>query len=520
MTDRLPVRLLLSHTVPLALVLVALLAAMVSLVALTSIIGEVREEQLVFAAEDEVHRAAWRIEVEARHGIAACEANPARAAEVAALLREANAGLADAIARAGPRLTDRLRRAAGRYLEYGEQMAAAETCARLCAEESNARRMEIDEELTTAWSDRVREHLCAIREDEARATALGARAIVSGSLLGVVSLAAAILVARGIARSVTIPLTALAEQARRMGEGDFGAHAPLRGGPREVRDLDRELDRMRARLSEVERLKQAFFASVSHDLRTPLGRIREALALLADGSAGPLGDQQRRIVSLARSACEREIRLVWAVLDLTRFQSGRQIRRDVGCSIDQVVATAVDDMRAEADVRGVRVSVEAPGRSPVAALDAALVERAIGNLLANAVSVSPQGGEVLVRRELVESGPVRAPADGVHWVRVAIRDRGPGVPDSVRPHLFEPFHAVNVAAGTDRGGLGLGLAVARAMVVAHGGTIELDESGPGGSTFSVWIPLEEPPGAAATRAPAGGAAAAPALVREGGVSVA
>jgi len=163
-----------------------------------------------------------------------------------------------------------------------------------------------------------------------------------------------------------------------VGQGNFAPLTPV-DGPLEVRELASELERTRARLAEIDQLKDAFVASVSHDLRTPLTRLRAALGLMADGTTGPLNEQQRRVIELARSACEREIRLVSALLDMSRVKSGKALRLEAGCLLDDVLLRAMEGMHGEADAAGVQLELEKEGALSPARLDAALIERAVAN---------------------------------------------------------------------------------------------------------------------------------------------
>ncbi|KYF60708.1 hypothetical protein BE04_43485 [Sorangium cellulosum] len=256
---------------------------------------------------------------------------------------------------------------------------------------------------------------------------------------------------------------------------------------------------MRRRLAEIETLKQGFLASVSHELRTPLTKIREAISLLEDGvGGGALSERQTRILHIARVACEREIRMVTTLLDLSRLSAGSPIRLQDGSSIDDLIRSAVRDEEAEARERGVSIEVETPGDVPPCSLDVALVERAVANLVRNAASVSKPGQRVLVRRELAEDTRGGRPG---RRVTISVTDQGPGVPGEIRQSLFEEFKTQPVANSPKRVGIGLGLALSRKIARAHGGDLELDDhaasadAGAGqdaraaGATFRLWLPL-------------------------------
>jgi two-component system, NtrC family, sensor histidine kinase GlrK len=211
---------------------------------------------------------------------------------------------------------------------------------------------------------------------------------------------------------------------------------------------------------------------------------------MADGTTGPLSEQQRRLVEVARNACEREIRLVTALLDMSRVKSGKALRREAGCLLDDVLLRALEDVRGEAEAAGVQLELETQGTLAPASLDAVLIERAVSNLLGNAIRASSRGQRVRLVRTITQEGPPSHGTTSGSWARVVVRDEGPGVPPSVRERLFEHFFTSPVGGERSPPGIGLGLPLAREMMRAHGGEVALlDEPGPG-ATFALWVPLE------------------------------
>lgn len=481
---RLVSRLLLSHAT-LAVVLVAALAVMLATLGdIHRQVREVRERDLeTIDEEEELHRAAWVIEVTARHGIDACDAgNDTNDVERTFLAPRAK--LEATIRDKGASVSRGIRDAAQRYVNLADELMQGDTCKHLHEPALSAKRLRLDETMTDAWIARLYELHGSLAQKEDAIVRSGRRAIVLGSLLGVTSLLAAWLIATRIARGVTDPLAALAKAAHRVGKGDFSP-IPDGGGPREVVDLTRDLDRMRSHLAELDALKQGFLASVSHELRTPLGKVREALALLGDGTAGTLSDRQRAVISIAQRSCETEIRLVTTLLDLSRLRAGKLLHLDGPRSIDDALAEALNSERADATARGVTLVFHADGQVPKSPLDVPLVERALANLIRNAVSVSNAGSTVDVTRALLEHGP-----DGRTgpFVRVAVRDHGPGVPPEIRETMFEPFASKEVP-GRGGVGIGLGLAFAREVIRAHDGDLVLADGTPGQTTFELWMPI-------------------------------
>ncbi|MBZ5708822.1 sensor histidine kinase [Nannocystis pusilla] len=480
---RLLTRLSLSHVLPVLLVTAALAVLLAATVKVTAVLSALNDTELVaLRHEGRLHRAMWDIDVALRHAHDACAegAEPPGARLRLGPLVEV---LRQAVASAPPDAA--MRPMAEDYLALAGDVDASVVCDRLLGREADMRREQLDENLTNLWVTRLHELHDAVTRREEEARQIGTAATWVGLALALVSLLLALLVARQMARSVSLPLVSLVEAARRVGTGDFATPVAV-DGPLEVQVLADELERMRQRLAQLDSLKQGFLASVSHELRTPLSKIREALALLSDGVVGPLEARQSRVVEIARVACEREIRMVSTLLDLSRLRSGSPLRPRAGSSIDAIIDGAVADESQEAELRGVEIEVVRRGEAPHLQLDPVLLERAVANLVRNAVSVSQRGQRVLVARtvELAEDGR------GEARIVVTIRDEGPGVPAAIREIVFDAFVTHAVPQSGRVLGVGLGLALAREIARAHGGDLTLDDGASAGATFRLWLPAQ------------------------------
>lgn len=467
-------RLFFSHGALAVLVAVSLAVTLQGLLRMVGLVTLMGNEGLASVdAEEDVHRAAWVVEVAARHGRAQCELG--RFAEARQGLKNGQERLASMLAR--PDVPPgSIREVSTRYLSFVERALDENVCAYLARAEVDRERAQLDEDLTNAWVERLRDVHVEMRAKEEQAKRIGTTATALGFAIAVVAAIASFVVARSIAASVNMPIAELARSATRLGEGE-SAPILVSGGPTEVQDLARDLERMRLRIEEIDQLKQTFLANVSHELRTPLARLREALSLLVDDSLGETNAKQRRVLELARRACEEEVRLVSSLLDLSRLRSGQPIQLEERVSLAAVLDAALASEREAAARRKVELRGPAAVRAVLTA-DVSLLERAFANLLRNAASVSPSGETVQMDVEIEASKAI-----------VHVRDHGPGVPEDVQKRLFSPFASAPVP-GTDRPfSLGLGLAFAREVARAHGGDLELSSTGEHGSTFSFVLPL-------------------------------
>jgi len=222
-----------------------------------------------------------------------------------------------------------------------------------------------------------------------------------------------------------------------------------------------------ATLAEANALRTALLSAVSHDLRTPLSTIKASVTSLLDPEVDwPSTEEQRFLRSIAQET-DRLNRLVGNLLDMSRIQAGRLdlLVRPVG--LDEVVPHAVP-------ARAANVVVDVPETLPLVLADPALLERAVANVVENAIVHAPAA--TLVRIEAERAGSA---------VELRVVDRGPGIPEKERERVFQPFQRL----GDGRpGGAGLGLAIARGFVEAMGGTLLIDDTPGGGATVVMRLP--------------------------------
>lgn len=231
-------------------------------------------------------------------------------------------------------------------------------------------------------------------------------------------------------------------------------------------------------LREASRTERDFVAVVSHELRTPLTSVHGSLELLASGLAGQIPPSARELVDVAVKNTDRLVRLVNDVLDLSRVQRGELCLRLQDVALDEVVDQAVHAVAGTAKRDGVAVTANHADVSVRG--DADRLIQVVTNLLANAVSLSPPGESVDVRCE-----------NGGSHARIHVIDRGPGLAKEQLVRIFEPFVQVNPAGL--RQGAGLGLAITRAIVEAHDGTVSARSAPGAGATFTVSLPVGGPP---------------------------
>ena len=288
--------------------------------------------------------------------------------------------------------------------------------------------------------------------------------------------AVALVIALALTRYIARPIVEIDAAIRQLGGADFSRQIAVRG-PEDLRYLGRRLDWLRRRLEEFETQKNRFLRHVSHELKTPLTALREGAELLHDQVAGPLAPPQRRVVSIMRDNSIKLQRLIEELLDYQRALHAAASLEMRTVALDVLVSEAVREHELAARAKGLRLEVEAQPASLEA--DPDKLRSVVDNLISNAVKFTPPGGRIAVR--------ARA-ASGEAMIEVL--DSGPGVPAEERESIFNLFFRGRRSENASASGVkssGLGLAIARELVEAHGGHIAVVPEGSGGY-FRVTLP--------------------------------
>jgi len=301
---------------------------------------------------------------------------------------------------------------------------------------------------------------------------------VAGGLI--IAVLAALTGTAAIAVGLTRSLRRLRAGTAALAEGSF-REIPVDTDD-EIGDLARSFNDMAARLREADRRKEQFYATVSHELRSPLTSAREAAALLKDGTHGPLTPKQERLGGIIHDSTDRLLHLVNDTLDLSRASVGMLPVEAAPLDLAAAAARAVDELRVRAEQRGVALRCERGPGSFAMAGDEPRIVQVLVNLVDNGIRFTPAGGTVTVR--LVDAGDELA---------VHVEDTGAGIPADQLAAVFDRYRQAHAGLG---GGSGLGLAIVRAMVEAHGGRVAAESREGAGSRFSVYLPRA--PRAAAT----------------------
>lgn len=279
-----------------------------------------------------------------------------------------------------------------------------------------------------------------------------------------------------MSRSLTAPLNNLAVAAKAIGLRQLNQRVEEKGSD-ELKAVARSFNEMAATLEQAEQLRRNLLADVAHELRTPLSILQGNLRAILD-EVYPLDQtEMARLYEHTRFLS----RLVNDLHELAQAEARQLPLHRQDTDLAQLVKTTAEGFRPGADEKSVALDVILPAVSPCAVVDPARLTQVLQNLLANALRHTPGGGKITLE---LEAQPEN--------VRLAVADTGDGIPAEYLPHIFDRFYRTDPARSRDRGGAGLGLAIARAIIEAHDGRIIATSSGISGqgSIFTIELPID------------------------------
>ncbi len=323
-------------------------------------------------------------------------------------------------------------------------------------------------------------------------TWLGENLLVPILRAGLVGLVVAVVLSVLIARSVARPLQSVARAVQSVARGDFDQQAP-ETGPDEVQTVARAFNHMTRQVKASQQAQRDFVANVSHDLRTPLTSIQGFSQAILDGTAAsPEG--AHHAASVINDEAARLTRMVEALLDLARIESGEwRMERQV-INPAAILRAVGERFTLRTQEQGIMLRVQTPDL-PNTVGDGDRLAQVFTNLIDNALKHTPAGGTVTLDGRRADGG-----------IELVVSDNGEGIPPEDLSRIFERFYQVDKSRRRDAGrkGAGLGLAISREIVQAHGGKIRAESVVGVGTRFVVWLPLPQPTDTTVARSRRGG----------------
>jgi signal transduction histidine kinase len=275
--------------------------------------------------------------------------------------------------------------------------------------------------------------------------------------------------------------------------GDYDQELSI-SAPDEVRRLAESFNAMTHQVKVTQQAQRDFVANISHELKTPLTSIQGFSQALLEGATQD-GESRRRAATIIHDEANRMARLVAELLELARIESGQVAMARSPLDMAALLRECAEALALQAETARVDWVVEIPNLPPLIG-DRDRLAQVFTNLLDNALKHTPAGGKVqLMARSTSGSSVVRrwpgfgTQSPGLEWIEVGVTDSGPGIPPEDLSRIFERFYQVDKSRARKKGGAGLGLAIAKEIVEAHGGAIKAESVVGLGSRFTVTLPV-------------------------------
>lgn len=234
----------------------------------------------------------------------------------------------------------------------------------------------------------------------------------------------------------------------------------------------RQLRDSNAKLRALDEAKDDFVSMASHQLRTPLTSVKGYVSMVLEGDVGKITPTQKQLLTQAYYSSQRMVYLIADLLNVSRLRTGKFVINNTPVNLAEVVEEEIEQLRATASTRELQLIYERPKKFPDMFLDETKIRQIIMNFADNAIYYTPSGGKIIVRLD-----------DNEHTVELRVIDNGIGVPRSERKHLFTKFYRAGNARQARPDGTGLGLFMAKKVIIAQGGALIFETKEGKGSTF-------------------------------------
>jgi two-component system sensor histidine kinase GlrK len=312
---------------------------------------------------------------------------------------------------------------------------------------------------------------------------IGSQALRVAAIITIAAVIMAILIAFFIARTINRPIVLLIRGTKEIARGRFEKHMTIPSPP-EINELANAFNHMCDRLRELDEMKADLIAHISHEFRTPLAVIREAVSLNLDCISKGSIEKQRRLLGIIAEECERLITSVNKVLNLSRMDAGKMDYHMEEYSLSQLIEMSVSKIRPIAERKKISLEVNLVYNLPNAAIDTEKIGQVLDNLLDNALKFTPAKGRVSIGAVFKDRERSKHPGNEQKgFIEVSVSDTGCGIPKEHIQDVFEKFKKLHEK------GTGLGLYIARQIVSAHGGRIWVKSEEKMGSTFFFTVPV-------------------------------
>jgi two-component system, NtrC family, sensor histidine kinase GlrK len=312
---------------------------------------------------------------------------------------------------------------------------------------------------------------------------VGSQASRVAVIITIISVILAVLIAFFTARTINRPIVQLIKGTREIAGGKFEEHLNIPSPP-EINELADAFNHMCDQLKELDEIKADLISNISHEFRTPLAVIREAVGLHLDCiSTAPL-EKQIQLLGIIGEECERLINTVNKILNLSRMEAGMMEYQMEKSSLSHLIEMSISKIRPIAERKGISLELNLDGSLPHARIDAEKIGQVVEILLDNALKFTPGGGRLSVGA-YIKAGKTSENFSGKEkgLIEVSVTDTGCGIPEESIKYIFDKFKKYHGK------GTGLGLYIARQIISAHGGEIWVKSKKEKGSVFFFTVPV-------------------------------
>jgi two-component system sensor histidine kinase GlrK len=312
---------------------------------------------------------------------------------------------------------------------------------------------------------------------------IGSQASRVAVIITAISVILAGLIAFFTARTINRPIVELIKGTREIAGGKFGEHLDIPSPP-EINELAEAFNHMCDQLKELDEIKADFISNISHEFRTPLAVIREAVGLHLDCISTAPMERQRQLLGIVGEECERLINSVNKILNLSRMEAGMMDYHMEKSSLPDLIEMNMSKIRPVAERKGISLELRLDGSLPHARIDAEKIGQVLEILLDNALKFTPEGGKLSVGA-YIKSGKISGHLSDKEkgFIEVSVTDTGCGIPADSIQNIFDKFKKYHGK------GTGLGLYIARQIISAHGGEIWVKSEKEKGSAFFFTMPV-------------------------------
>lgn len=297
-------------------------------------------------------------------------------------------------------------------------------------------------------------------------------------VIGSVSLIFGIIISILITVNITRPLSIIKKKTADIARGDFGQDLNL-SSPPEIEVLAKSFNLMCSKLKEIDKMKTDFFSLMSHELRTPLTTIKEGTNLFSESlEEQGATEKQKRLMTIINEECNRLIKLVNSLLDLSKMEAGMMVYNFHKAELPPLISKITDEIEPLAETRRIRIETEISRELPFITMDTERMLQVLRNLIGNAVKFTPDEGYVRISAKTVDKG-----------VKVSVADSGAGISEEKVTAIFDKYYQDTLARSSKIKGTGLGLAIVRQVVNSHGGKVWVESTSEHGSVFSFVLPV-------------------------------